>query len=370
MISISTSRTSACPGPPPETLRTLFQNSELVVIATTGNSQVIGKSSENFYKVNTELQILSVHKGELVGSNLAYDQVIYGESETDVHKMEAGKMAIFFLNRDKDTGEFENQAIKEISAESVAAYMARMDELGQILSSNNGQAPKMLEWLIRCADDPVTRKETYLEFLMGMGRETETNAIPSKEVAQIQQFPGVLQEVKQINESEYSCTIYSFTAMLSAAQKEHLINTLLKSNKITNDDDLLLTLAKSWNDRRVIPLIIDQLRNADNDEMNGIMLDTLISLLDNKVLTSMFDEYNSISEVIYNDMSKESAWKFAYEEQNEENLSEAEQEAKEEQAGRYQTEFEHRVAVKSKERLTQILDQFDKIYLNDSTVVF
>lgn len=134
---------------------------------------------------------------------------------------------------------------KLLSEEEATSYFMRISEFCQIASNHNPAVPAtrdpfgvpvpnkaMLEWLVRCVEDPVTRWEGGVELIPTSGLISGTG------------------------------TATGLASRLDANQFLRLSNTLFRIQYLSYRDLPLLELFRQHSPRRTIPFLIDYLRAA------------------------------------------------------------------------------------------------------------
>ena len=142
------------------------------------------------------------------------------------------------------------------------------------------------EWLVRCAEDPVTRREGAFELHMSALREqyekeaADRRATATEPLASMSRRPRVQEPF--------------FAALLTSEQKQRLVNALLKSEElVVNGDSDLLELAGRWNDPRLLPFSMSYLRRFEETAPGSLwrVMQTIAEVLDDKKVTALFEHY-------------------------------------------------------------------------------
>src|SRR5215510_1762705 len=148
---------------PPQTLRMLTGRSELIVSAKVERITFV-KGEDGFNTGIARLNILSVVKGP--EENRSVD--VYYEPDmvcpAPPH-YEEGATVLAFLTRSKDSpGYFTvglSYGAKSLNNRGIEVYSARIRELIEIEEQTdpNARRERLVEWLVRCAEEPATRWE-------------------------------------------------------------------------------------------------------------------------------------------------------------------------------------------------------------------
>src|SRR5262249_29306077 len=147
----------------PNPLRLLYEKSDLILIGRAGIS--LPGSARGTLEVSTIYQVASVLKGKSRRKQISV--IHYGHAEDFAE----GKTALLFLIK----GSAENGAprgsyvladfstgIKALPQADIDRYAARISDLDAIERREHSSA-EIVEWLVQCAEDPVTRWEGAYE---------------------------------------------------------------------------------------------------------------------------------------------------------------------------------------------------------------
>lgn len=170
---------------PPQTLLSLYMNSELVVLAKYESDGEAKKSQEDEYGYTLEternLSLMKIYKGQKDLKTVSFVFTEYlpnpnnaaseGESEEyhhetdtyfDASKIRIGNEYLFFLSRDKETGKYSItdyvSGAKEITGKS-ALYEKNLAELEEIASAKKNQYALLSEWIVKSIEDPEMRED-------------------------------------------------------------------------------------------------------------------------------------------------------------------------------------------------------------------
>ena len=191
---------SRCPVKMPETLLSLYQNSDAIYIAGFDKKVDVNvlATTPDYSSVNIKkhFSISSTLKGEsrkfvvIDETEYRYPKAAETPSDTaaelpaetpDEEEMEDPEASIELKPGDtlllfvKNGEESEAPALtdyrdgtKKLSMEHIGVYESRIKELNSIFSEKKVSDAKLIEWLIRCAEDPVTRWEGTFELLQSV----------------------------------------------------------------------------------------------------------------------------------------------------------------------------------------------------------
>lgn len=327
----------------PETLLSLYQNSDAIYVATFDKvveGEVI-KSTDNY--TSTEIQkhftISSTLKGEsrkffvLEDQEVQYaiaeaapepeaaepvsatteseevegapvaEEVPLEEEEIDPFELKSGDTLLLFIKNGEE-GESPTltdyrDGIKKLSTEKIGVYEARINELNSIFSAKKISEARILEWLIRCAENPITRWEGTFELLRSVRnqkwrdeaeqrrKERVGSGLPVEEIAVVDES-----EETQSGKDGKHVNTDIFAKMLDGSHKQTLANILLNfhsggqteksggKREYINGDRELIQLVSQWGDPRLMSFLIDQIRAGSDDasdtaEKMGIVAEIL-----------------------------------------------------------------------------------------------
>ncbi len=295
-------------GYPQYPLRELYENSDRVVVATVGETVKL-KDLQYGSELKKTLNVSSTLKGDGHKSTIAIHESVSG---IDGGRLRTGDQVLVFLNR-RETGKGEKESyeikgydsgVKKLSAADLQSYLQHIDDLKTILDAEKPDRDAIIEWLVRCVEDPATRYEGALElsahaneYRYRQEREKakqeqadEQNAKSEEMIEEnveiIRFLPtGVTNQIRQED---------NLITLLTDQQKERLMAVLLRAEEIKDAEFALIDIVKDWHDKRLLPFLIARLRN---DELIpslgaiGIMQDIAEILPDNDDLYKALENY-------------------------------------------------------------------------------
>ena len=296
---------SACEISMPKPLRALYKESDLVAVVRVGESVAVETENASTL-MRTELRVTSLLKGESQKKKVVnlYDYIWEGEEASSPRvKAKDDVLLVFLKPYEKGEGfvpaDFD-RGVKKLSPDALKVYVSRIEELAEIMRSEKPDEAALTEWLVRCAEEPATRWEgTYeLAFNAALPADPEevaatsdsvqANAEPAVEdvkddgkkakgggdsVEPVATTAGAEQNVN--NESGNGDRVdtvrlpqveeqIDFAALLTPAQKERLLTTVLNAEELEWSEQLLVRLAANWKDARLVPYSLKHLaRMAD-----------------------------------------------------------------------------------------------------------
>jgi hypothetical protein len=225
---------------PPMPMRHLYLDSELIVVATVwAVSMTLNQQGEQI--VIAELSPDLVVKGTLQDTTVKVAHPAFVVCPAPP-RYKAGERVLAFLQRSGDGQYYQtvgsHWGAKNLSHHVLEAYVARLQELHATENSESSvRESKLLDWLVRCAEDPATRWEGAYELSP----------------------PECYGPMEQTN----------FASQLSAGQKKRLAFALYRSAVIDNGEMCLVRLLELGGDPQLAPFVLVYLKGFKDDPSNG-----------------------------------------------------------------------------------------------------
>ena len=406
---------ASCPSAPPVPLRILYQQSEKIVVArleSISDEKILEENEEhtevsvrNVFSVSSTLKgkaepYLSIYENEYreksqpqaepeavqpaesVESEEAVEEVETIDSEEDDKRFKVGKRLLLFLTSEEGGDGYSlvdyRFGAKELSDADLRIYEKRIEEIGSILASPEKQAERTVEWLVRCAGEPATRWEGAYELdasfaLLEWQAQQEAEEKAARERGEVKIVPTT--DETRLLMRGVQRTLYDldgdakFAEILSNSQKGHLTDILLnaletKSSKdksenegLSMGDSALLDLVGRWDDKRLVPSLLANLRNsygADNYEAMRFMT-LLAKILKNEKLKSFAESYE---EILYETDEEEAAESESAENEEESDLKQESLENKNESEIIAESAEEKPEKMTYKQKREKILNEF------------
>src|SRR5262249_35199085 len=151
----------------PSSLLDLYRQSDLITIAQVGRSVVAGTDKEmQLTQVRTDLRISSQLKGE--NDQQVIHFYYWANDDNPVAFKQGARLLVFLQFRKTEDGKrmdgfeiigWERNSIKELDDGALAVYRQRIEELTAIVRRGDPDPAEVVEWLIRCVEEPATRQE-------------------------------------------------------------------------------------------------------------------------------------------------------------------------------------------------------------------
>jgi hypothetical protein len=164
----------------PQTLLSLYMNSDLIVVAKYDSNGKSVKSYEDEYGYNMEtprnLLIKQVYKGLPNVKNVSFLFTDYvskeksdvpveeshgGEHYFDISKIKLGNEYLFFMSKDKESGKYYVtdyvSGVKETA--NLAFYEQNFNELKQIVAAKTNKYELLTEWIVKSIENKESRED-------------------------------------------------------------------------------------------------------------------------------------------------------------------------------------------------------------------
>ncbi len=274
----------------------LTNESELIISARVEKISLI-KREDGFNTGIARLNILSVLKGP------AGRQIVDVYYEPDMvcpapPHYEDDATVLAFLTRGQDgSGYFTvglSYGAKRLTNREIEIYSSRIRELIEIEGQTdpNARQQRLIEWLIRCAEEPVTRWEGAYD--LRNSHEMKMIEI-EKENDRKNQRGDQEAVVDEKGLDERKEETIDFTALLSEDQKRRLVAALHRSYSLSNGVLDLIELVELWGDDNLVPFMWSYLKASRKDfpwDTRDLMLKIAI-LLKNQEALELTEKFES-----------------------------------------------------------------------------
>jgi len=176
----------------------------------------------------------------------------------------------------------------------------------------------IVEWLVKCAEDPVTRWEGSYELATESPESfdqeqsdddkracTTVKADPGNKPDQVKAEPvtidssnttaGAAQDQPSSDEEEDSSS-QNLVSSLTEAQKERLVTALLATQTITEGDLRLIEVIKVWKDPRLVDFLLERLHGMEDNppETANDLVDDLSDLIGAEEVSALADQLRDL----------------------------------------------------------------------------
>ena len=171
---------------PPQTLLSLYMNSDLVVLAkydSNGSSQKLYEDEYGYtLEIERNLSIINVYKGQKGLETVSFmfseyhsnpnqptyedqmEDMDYHQSEDyfDVSKIKIGDQYLFFLTKNKETGKYDVSdyvsGAKDVAGK-LDVYEKSLSELKSIAENKENRLARLTEWIVKSIEETETRED-------------------------------------------------------------------------------------------------------------------------------------------------------------------------------------------------------------------
>jgi hypothetical protein len=317
-------RAYACPVEAPYTLLQLYLDSDLAVVADITSEEIVKRDDDPGEEVSTEaswielrkhIRVVDIYKG-LPPKNLSFIRTEYfprvknenlslNEEETR-YSIIPGNRYLLFFEKNEETGSFDlvssSSAVIELDTARQALYDRRIDELSAIVKARKNQLPKLTEWLVKLAEDPITLYDGATDIARSFYRLNEPDDEPDESEES--------REMRIFSLEEYGRAIYNpdVAKSLTESQKRRLSNVLegqlqdSLSDAASADgpsiDYELVRLVRNW-DRDDLTMRANgmiQASDPNDSKRIGILMMLITFAVDDEKLGSTYYEYRNLTE--------------------------------------------------------------------------
>lgn len=398
---VTTDTTRACPMSMPVPLRNLYVMSDLVVVGSFGETTAVEMTGfeESMpyerYLMRTELKVSSMVKGAGNYSTLHFYHSGWKFNERTGHTLSQyqgdDKLLIFLKRREGGDGyeqTDDSHGIKKLTDAALKVYVQRLDELGLIMQQAEPDPARIVEWLVRCAEEPETRWEGLYELSRSndallaeslaaekkqedakleaeaekgeanhaVGAEGETGGDDKEPAGEPDDTSAEVSYVQASTLPAPSMPIYpgpdpNLIKLLTAEQKSRLANMLFSAKTITHNEITLISLVRQWGDPRLVPFVMSQLSGFRDNPPYEVesLVNELAEILGDKELAKLAESY--CEQAAYEDPDPASA-------DDEEEAEEVAVAVTETEDGKKEEEEEQPVYGSSAEQRTVRLERF------------
>jgi hypothetical protein len=220
---------------------------------------------------------------------------ISGEDE-QTYGLRSGDTVLLFMKYGEDGKSLvltdEDEGLKKLSTADIAVYEKRIRELDSLLSSEPS-ASKIVDWMLRCAEEPATRWEATFELVKGFERLDYQGKQKQSETDATKDKPDFFDST-------------TFAKAVTDEQKRKLADILLdrqppqvgedgqaKRTYVRGDRELI-DLVKHWGDARLPAFLLNELKTKDlTDYRRSETIQLIADLISNSRVSGVAHKYNS-----------------------------------------------------------------------------
>jgi len=298
------------------TLRELYDKSDLVVIGRAAGSVT---SRGNHQELSTRYQVASVLKGKSTRQQISVTH--YGPPDEDIGE---NKTALLFLSK----GTSENggsrgsyvladvtTGIKALPQAEIDIFASRLRDL-EAIERRDYTSADIIEWLVQCAEDPVTREEGAYELTNDSADPEQANDDkpacktanpgPGNQPDQVKPegiaiTSGTTTSAAALDQSnvdeQEDTTSDNLASRLTETQKERLVTSLLATQAITEGDLKLIEIIKVWKDPRLVDFLLARLHGMEDNppEIANELVGDLADIVAADEVAALADQFTDLS---------------------------------------------------------------------------
>lgn len=333
----------ACPPPPPQPLRQLFTEADLVIVARIGQTNIVGEQQDEWQNETTlaltQLHVKRVIKGapesDVINiSRRIWSKQLAAEINTESDAYPPDKIVLAFLQAGSDVSDdasgvtnvfhinMENYGLKILDDKALTIYLQRLDELAQMYATGEPDTTQLQAWIVRCIEQSATRWEGAIELLPDYGFYDisyiiANDANPETTGNDVRAQVAVSDDVKPVNEADADAVDNEYAkeyakkeaarellvSSLTDEQKARITDALFSARDIGEGELLLMPFAHRWRDSRLTRFIIERLRENENpaEETRYIVTSLMTVLARTLGNQAAFNAAEKYQEAIYDD---------------------------------------------------------------------
>jgi hypothetical protein len=199
-----------------------------------------------------------------------------------------------------------SRAVKLPTEKFLEKYVERLTELDAIMQRRRFKPQEIVEWLVRCTEDSDTRREGVAELAAGLPRSGSMRASLGDDAGHEPQDFVARQAALQLSIFDPGGSLI-LAAFLSDGHKDRLMNALQLVDELKQSDIDLINLVSKWNEPRLMPFLVAQLRRmeATAPQIAQSIITIVDEILADEAIGKLAEEYHD--NVSYEDLAQEEA---------------------------------------------------------------
>jgi len=263
----------------PSSLLDIYRQSDLIAIAQLGRSVVAGTDKETeLTQVRTDLRISSQFKGENDQQVISLYHWVNNDRPFEIKQ--GARLLVFLQLRKTEDGKrldgfevigWEGKSIKELDDGALAVYRQRIEELTAIFRRGDPEPAEIVEWLIRCVEEPATREEGIRKLsdsLSMLKNQHERENEDKSQSVEVEESAGQSEDDEEGSNEQTDNDDWAenrrenirLAAALTQEHKTRLANALFAIEELNEDDMKLVNLVWELGDERLASYLVSQLR--------------------------------------------------------------------------------------------------------------
>jgi hypothetical protein len=305
-------------GGSPESVFDLYRESDLVAIAQVGRSTVIkAQDPDDPKQLKTALRIISQFKGE---NNQQVIHLYHWYDDFNPAPFKSGdKLLVLLRHRESEEGKLLDgyeaagwgAGVKKLDDGALAVYRQRIEELTAIVQQGDPDPAEVVEWLVRCVEEPVMRQEGASKLLgvvhtlkyrqeQEQERENKAKASSAEVEESSDQSEGDEEGSNEQSDTDDNAETRESLRLAAALTQDHktrLANALFGIAELSEGDMELAGLVQEFGDERLGPYLTSQLgRVADaTPEYAESLMRMIAEVINDEDLKRLSNEYGDSS---------------------------------------------------------------------------
>lgn len=285
---------------PASTLLRLHRESDVIAIVTAGKSKLVKTETES-KQFLTALNVSTLLKGDSAQRAIPFYHWVSDEgTDEDDNQINPGATLLVFLDRrksddDKPMNGFElsgwSRAVKKLDNAALSVYRQRIEELTPILQRSQAGNAELIEWLVRCIEEPATRWDGALE----LGRLTAFSPLPDQTKKEALDEKSIAAIVAQSAEEplELEEPQSPLLSLLNEGQRARVLNALFSIQELQESDMELVELVRGLDDKRLLPYLVAQLHRLvpEAPELAETLVTAVAEILEDEAIEKAADHY-------------------------------------------------------------------------------
>jgi hypothetical protein len=295
---------------PTLSLLDLYRQSDLVAIAHIGRSAVV-ETEGGAKELKTALHVSSQFKGDSNQQVFTFHQWVDDFYTTTI---KPGDRALVLLrHRESEDGKRLDgydvtgwrNGVRKLDDSALAVYRQRVEELATLFQRGDPDPADLVEWLVRCVEEPATREEGVRKLSDGLSllknqreREKEDESQPVEAEDPAGQSEGDEEDSNEQSDNDEWAEMDRESLKLATAltqdHKTRLANTFFGIAELSEDDMELAGLIQKLGDERLAPYLISQLRRVADEAPGyaGSLVYMIAEAINDKDLRKLANDYD------------------------------------------------------------------------------
>jgi hypothetical protein len=299
-------------GGSPESLFDLYRESDLVAIAEVGRSTIV-ETEDGAKQLKIALRITAQFNGE---NNRQVIHLYHWYDDSQPAPFKPGdRLLVLLQHRESEEGKpldgYEaagwGAGVKKLDDAALAVYRQRIEELTAILQRGDPDPAEIVEWLVRCAEEPVTREEGVRKLSDSLStlkfqqeRENKVKEPPAEVEESSDQSEGGEEVSNEQSDDNYEAKMRESLRLAAALTQDHknrLANTLFGIAALSEGDMELAGLVQEFGDERLAPYLISQLGRVAGaaPEYAESLIRMIAAIINDEDLKRLSNEYDNAS---------------------------------------------------------------------------